>query len=1001
MAAGRQGRAEVPCWAADASIMAAAAASSALKRLDLRDPAALFETHGAEEIRGLERQVRAEIEHKKEELRQMVGERYRDLIEAADTIGQMRRCAAGLVDAVRATDQYCARLRQAGSAAPRPPRDPQPQQPSQEKFYSMAAQIKLLLEIPEKIWSSMEASRYLHATQLYLLCCYLHKLLQLESSSSRHSPVLSRFPILIRQVAAASHFRSTILHESKMLLKCQAVSDQAVAEALCSIMLLEESSPRQALTDFLLARKAAIQKLLNQPHHGAGIKAQICSLVELLATTLNQAHALFYTLPEGLLPDPLLPCGLLFSTLDSITSQHPSGKGVWVLQDEMKLCSWFKHLPASVVEFQPALRTLAHPISQEYLKDTLQKWIHVCNEDIRNGISSLLMYVTSTKGLAGIRDAVWGLLANESIHHSWDVVCRRLLDKPLLFWEDLMQQLFLDRLQTLTKEGFDSISSSSTELLTSALQELESSSSASSKHLHFEHNMAVFLWSESPSDLPSDAAWVSVSSRAPFQGSGLSMKAQAISPCVQSFCSALDSKLKVKLEDLLAYLPSGDPLPRQDTSPAAAESCAFDRFADAETVQETLRTHSTACIRDITDCIQAELQSIEQAIQGQQDVLDGAKLHSALFMARLCQSLGELCPHLKQCILGRSGSPEKPAQDSRALKKQGKGKAQEVLPTQARWQDVKELLLQRSVTGYRVWGSAVVRVLAHGFAQSLLVDDAGSILATATSWDELEIQEEAESGSSITSKIRLPVQPSWYVQSFLFSLCQEINRVGGHALPKVTLQEMLKSCLGRVAAAYERLSEAKQLKKEGAFPMTQNRALQLLYDLRYLSVVLTAKGEEMKSGRCRQDSRVEKVADYLETLIDPFDLDVFTPHLHSNLNRLVQRTSVLFGLVTGPENQFTPRSSTFNSQEAHNILPLASSQIRFGLLPLSMTSTRKAKSAGGSMDTKAQRQAAPPALSRADDPRQAGSLFRQLVADEEDSAAPSLFKLGWLSSMTK
>lgn len=39
-------------------------------------------------------------------------------------------------------------------------------------------------------------------------------------------------------------------------------------------------------------------------------------------------------------------------------------------------------------------------------------------------------------------------------------------------------------------------------------------------------------------------------------------------------------------------------------------------------------------------------------------------------------------------------------------------------------------------------------------------------------------------------------------------------------------------------------------------------------------------------------SRLEKVADYLEALIDPFDLDVFTPHLNSNLNRLVQRTSV-------------------------------------------------------------------------------------------------------------
>lgn len=52
-------------------------------------------------------------------------------------------------------------------------------------------------------------------------------------------------------------------------------------------------------------------------------------------------------------------------------------KGIGVLQEEMKLCSWFKHLPASIVEFRPALRTLAHPISQEYLTDTLQKWIHM------------------------------------------------------------------------------------------------------------------------------------------------------------------------------------------------------------------------------------------------------------------------------------------------------------------------------------------------------------------------------------------------------------------------------------------------------------------------------------------------------------------------------------------------------------------------------------------------------------------------------------------------
>lgn len=39
-------------------------------------------------------------------------------------------------------------------------------------------------------------------------------------------------------------------------------------------------------------------------------------------------------------------------------------------------------------------------------------------------------------------------------------------------------------------------------------------------------------------------------------------------------------------------------------------------------------------------------------------------------------------------------------------------------------------------------------------------------------------------------------------------------------------------------------------------------------------------------------SRFHEVCDWLESYIDPFDLDVFTPPLNANLNRLSQRTSV-------------------------------------------------------------------------------------------------------------
>lgn len=45
--------------------------------------------------------------------------------------------------------------------------------------------------------------------------------------------------------------------------------------------------------------------------------------------------------------------------------------------------------------------------------------------------------------------------------------------------------------------------------------------------------------------------------------------------------------------------------------------------------------------------------------------------------------------------------------------------------------------------------------------------------------------------------------------------------------------------------------------------------------------------------------------------------------------------------------------------------------------------------------------AAAAVLPREDEAARPGSLFRQLITDDEDTAAPSLFKLGWLSGMTK
>ena len=86
--------------------------AQSLRVSEIKDPTVLFERYNTEEIRTIERRVRGGIEQKKEELRQMVGERYRDLIDAADTIGEMRQCSESVVKSIQNMYSFCNKLKQ-------------------------------------------------------------------------------------------------------------------------------------------------------------------------------------------------------------------------------------------------------------------------------------------------------------------------------------------------------------------------------------------------------------------------------------------------------------------------------------------------------------------------------------------------------------------------------------------------------------------------------------------------------------------------------------------------------------------------------------------------------------------------------------------------------------------------------------------------------------------------------------------------------------------------
>ena len=62
---------------------------------------ALFETHNISDIKILHSELERDIDKKREELRTTVGERYRDLMEAAETITRMKTTSNDVVHAFK------------------------------------------------------------------------------------------------------------------------------------------------------------------------------------------------------------------------------------------------------------------------------------------------------------------------------------------------------------------------------------------------------------------------------------------------------------------------------------------------------------------------------------------------------------------------------------------------------------------------------------------------------------------------------------------------------------------------------------------------------------------------------------------------------------------------------------------------------------------------------------------------------------------------------------
>ncbi|KAK7076327.1 hypothetical protein SK128_000859 [Halocaridina rubra] len=886
------------------------------------DVTLLFENNSVAQVREVLTKTRNDIERKKEDLRVMVGERYRDLIEAADTISEMRESAKAICSNIHTMEGLCGSLQQRGLIGFKTkslPVNGTDRSSSASTHYTLAVQVKLLVTIPETLWSLTEHKQYLQATQLLLLAHHTHTALQLSPNAAK---VSTWFPVIERQWASITQFRSTIVRGCSHLISTEVDDIQAVLDAMVSVMLVEGCNSSELLSRVLQLRHSSlILAVASRP--SAIAKAQISQFVTLIVASLKIIHAIFAEGEDGK--------SLLENRLQEIAQGVSDGTMPLPLLQESSMTLSF--LPQSIRQFRPTVHGNSDSLGNDYLQKQVREWLNSVLGEASKALSTLLSFTTSIKALAMIRSSVWEICQENIEWNHWNKITNTLYGSKLDPWDSVVRNQVTDR----ARQVISSQLSATKEAVMQMVDKLIADIIADPKIALEEGDISNFVWSESVGDLPERVGWTSATSRNVSQAGGLYYKTRGYTSRLQTICRAFNSRLTALLLDVSNYSngQSKDDFPSVLHKETTLDIESRNGSEDYSSLLNYLQDASTSTFIQLV----SELQNLannhknapaHEIHQDWDEDIATATFPPAstilVVVGRLCQALPNVCPQMQICASASNlNNPDFARRVSLGSKIDCES-----------WSKVHEELQNASSRLFGLFLSMLTGTLQSDLQSSLMNElssgeTAATISAFAT-WESVTIEEEGEGGNVIKSSIQVPAHPTPALTQVLTQLCSSINCVAAHTITRNAQLELVSSVCETVISAYESsINEAKVI--------NQTMALQLIFDLKFIQSVLLPR--ENKDAAARLATLIQE----LERKVDPFDLDVFLPHMTLRVKVAAHRVQVILGTILSRDRQVLSgriQSSSSSTASANNALPLilAVEIPRFSNVPLPVSTSR-------------------------------------------------------------
>ncbi|XP_056646572.1 conserved oligomeric Golgi complex subunit 1 isoform X1 [Diorhabda sublineata] len=559
----------------------------------------LFEEHGIDEIVEIEKALDAEIERKRKDLRSMVGDRYKDVLAASDAIKSMKTISQDIVRNVeQITITTSEQLIQNPSSFDNKHNFAVDSLKIEER--TVISRINLAIFINEQIWISLDGENNLDAVQYYLLAQHIHTGISLSKKQ-----YIDRVPLLQQIKSNLLVLRSKIFDKITKKLESVETSAKDTSENLNALLLLENQSSDDLVNIFIEHRKTALTTVINTPY--SSVRAQICSMVKCLMTTIRLLHECFISVKNGFK-------GLIWQQLQEIVGNTAPST---LSKLELPITPLNSYIPEIIKQFKPKCKFSDH--TEMSLKDTetvLNNWMESTQKMIKDGLEKSLDLVPNIRGLHLTREESLKIEPPDN----WNEICKDShLPDNFDIWYYFFQKLITQRCKNLITKK---ISSNISEIQKDLRQILDTAAKSEKS----ETDLRWYTWSEDMDDI----------SKIENAHLGLSMKTKGHSQNIVGLCKRFDKKYLELLEDASQYLYGKE---YSTNFTMIVKDFKFKRkYMDKTDIEKHLQIECTKT------CVQLSNYCINVLIEETSDLVT-----KSIILARFVQAITQSCLNFYKC----------------------------------------------------------------------------------------------------------------------------------------------------------------------------------------------------------------------------------------------------------------------------------------------------------------------------------------------------------------